>query len=100
MRVTLEAEAMRLSTPLMTIEDLAGLAGYIAQMAHYAQAQDYRRWVVPHRAFHRGLSVHAGPRVNALLGQLFDHAERYRRLHIGFGPSGRSPRRPPRPHRA
>jgi DNA-binding GntR family transcriptional regulator len=87
MRVTLEAEAMRLSTPLMTIEDLAGLAGYIAQMAHYAQAQDYRRWVVPHRAFHRGLTVHAGPRVNALLGQLFDHAERYRRLHIGFGPS-------------
>jgi DNA-binding GntR family transcriptional regulator len=28
----------------------------------------------------------AGERVNDMLGQLFDHAERYRRLHIGHGP--------------
>jgi GntR family transcriptional regulator, rspAB operon transcriptional repressor len=87
MRVTLEAEAMRLSAPLMTPEDLARLEGYMAEMAHYAQAKDYRRWVVPHREFHRALTGPAGGRVNDLLGQLFDHAERYRRLHIGYGPS-------------
>jgi DNA-binding GntR family transcriptional regulator len=87
MRVTLEAEALRLSVPLMTPEDLARLEGHMAEMAHYAAAKDYRRWVVPHREFHRALTRPAGPRVNDLLGQLFDHAERYRRLHIGHGPS-------------
>ncbi|MFZ0090918.1 MAG: GntR family transcriptional regulator [Solirubrobacteraceae bacterium] len=87
MRITLEAEALRLSVPLMTPENLAGLEGHVAEMAHYAQAKDYRRWVVPHRAFHRALTAPAGQRVNELLGQLFDHSERYRRLHIGHGPS-------------
>jgi DNA-binding GntR family transcriptional regulator len=87
MRVTLEAEALRLSVPLLTPEHLARLEGYMAEMAHYAQAKDYRRWVVPHREFHRALTAPTGPRVNDLLGQLFDHAERYRRLHIGHGPS-------------
>ena len=87
MRVTLEAEALRLSVALMTPEDLARLEGFMAEMAHYASAKDYRRWVVPHREFHRALTAHAGARVNGLLGLLFDHSERYRRLHIGHGPS-------------
>jgi DNA-binding GntR family transcriptional regulator len=86
-RVTLEAEALRLAVPLMTSEDFARLEGYMAEMAHYAQAKDYRRWVNPHKRFHRALTEHAGERVNDLLDQLFDHAERYRRLHIGHGPS-------------
>ena len=71
----------------MPPEDLARLEGHMAEMAHYAQAKDYRRWVVPHRQFHRALTAPAGGRVNDMLGQLFDHAERYRRLHIGHGPS-------------
>jgi DNA-binding GntR family transcriptional regulator len=87
MRVTLEAEAIRLAVPRMTAEDLAHLEGYNAEMAHYAEAKDYRRWVVPHQAFHRALTAPAGDRVSALLSQLFDHAERYRRMHIGRGPS-------------
>ena len=37
--------------------------------------------------FHRALTAGAGERVNLLLDQIFDHAERYRRLHIGQGPS-------------
>jgi DNA-binding GntR family transcriptional regulator len=56
-------------------------------MAHYASIKDYRRWVVPHSQFHRALTGPAGRRVNDTLAQLFDHAERYRRLHIGHGPS-------------
>ena len=87
MRVTLEAEAIRLSVPHMTSEDLAGLEGYMAEMAHYAEAHDYKRWNVPHSRFHRALTAHAGERVNFVLAQMFDHAERYRRLHIGQGPS-------------
>jgi DNA-binding GntR family transcriptional regulator len=87
MRVTLEAEALRLSVPTMTSEDMARLEGHIAEMAHYAKEKDYRRWNVPHRQFHRALTAGAGGRVNFVLGQMFDHAERYRRLHIGHGPS-------------
>jgi DNA-binding GntR family transcriptional regulator len=56
-------------------------------MAHYAQVKDYRRWMVPHQNFHRALTAPAGGRINDLLGQLFDHPERYRRLHIEHGPS-------------
>jgi len=86
-RVTLEAEAIRLSVPRMTSEDLARMEGYMAEMAHFANVEDYRRWTVPHQAFHRALTAPAGERINDLLGQLFDHAERYRRLHIGHGPT-------------
>jgi DNA-binding GntR family transcriptional regulator len=87
MRVTLEAEALRLSIPEMTSEDIARLEGHMAEMAHYAAEKDYRRWNVPHHRFHRALTEHAGERVNFFLGQMFDHTERYRRLHIGRGPS-------------
>ena len=83
----LEAEAIRLAVPRMAAEDLARLEGYIAEMAHYADERDYRRWTIPHQAFHRGLIAPAGARFAAVLAQLFDHAERYRRMHIGHGPS-------------
>jgi DNA-binding GntR family transcriptional regulator len=87
MRVTLEAEAIRLAVPRMTAEDLARLEGFNAEMAHFAEAKDYRRWTVPHQAFHRALTAPSGTRFTAVLGTLFDHAERYRRMHIGHGPS-------------
>lgn len=86
-RVTLEAQAIRLAVPRMTAEDLARLEGFFAEMAHFAEGRDYRRWVVPHQAFHRALTAPAGDRFTAALTQLFDHAERYRRLHVGRGPS-------------
>jgi DNA-binding GntR family transcriptional regulator len=87
MRVTLEAEAIRLAVPRMSTHDLARLEGHHAEMTHYAEVRDYRRWIVPHQAFHRGLIARAGGRFTAALTQLFDHAERYRRMHIGHGPS-------------
>jgi GntR family transcriptional regulator, rspAB operon transcriptional repressor len=87
MRVTLESEAIRLAVPRMSAEDLARLEGYSAEMAHFATVKDYRRWGVPHQAFHRALTAPAGTRLETLLAQLFDHAERYRRMHIGHGPS-------------
>lgn len=86
-RITLESEALRLSVPAMTSEDIARLEGNMAEMAHFAHEKDYRQWNLPHRRFHRALTAHAGDRVNLLLDQLFDHAERYRRMHIGQGPS-------------
>ena len=87
LRVCLEAQALRLSVPRMTSEHIARLEGSIAEMAHYAEQRDMRRWLVPHAEYHRQLTDLAGERFSALLSQLFDHAERYRRLHLGHGPS-------------
>jgi GntR family transcriptional regulator, rspAB operon transcriptional repressor len=86
MRVALETEAIRLSVGRLGPEDIAALEGRLAEMAHFAAAKDYARWQGPHNAFHRGLTAAAGPRVNALLGQLSDHFERYRRMHIARSP--------------
>jgi DNA-binding GntR family transcriptional regulator len=91
MQVALEATALRLSIPRMTPEGLGRLEGYMAEMAHHAQADDQARWAVPHRAFHRALTAPAGERINDLLGQLFDHAERYRRHHPGPGANAAAP---------
>jgi DNA-binding GntR family transcriptional regulator len=86
-RVALEAQAIRLAVPRMTPEHIARLEGSIAEMAHYAEEHDMRRWLIPHADYHRRLTELAGERFAGLLTQLYDHAERYRRLHIGYGPS-------------
>ena len=90
MRVPLEVNALRLSMSEFTPEDIARLEGFMAEMAHFAAEEDYGRWHVPHRAFHEGLTEKAGPRYEALLMQLFDHAERYRRIHAGRSFSDRT----------
>src|SRR4051794_12056347 len=82
-RIPLEVTALRLSMPRMTPEDIAELEGYMAAMAHFAADDDYDRWRVPHAAFHRALTVHSGSRFDALLVQLMEHSERYRRMHFG-----------------
>src|ERR1700759_4371866 len=87
LRVAVEAQALRLAVPRMTSEHIAVLEGSIAQMAHYAEQRDMRRWLVPHAEYHRQLTNLAGERFAALLSPLFDHAERYRRLPLGHGPS-------------
>jgi DNA-binding GntR family transcriptional regulator len=86
MRVALETEAIRLSVERLEPEDIASLEGSVAQMAHFAKEKDYPRWQEPHNMFHRGLTAPAGARINALLGQLSDHFERYRRVHIARSP--------------
>jgi len=89
-RLPLEAAALRLSLPGMTPEHLAHLEGHMAEMAHFAEEQDYTRWYIPHRAFHEALTAGAGKRVRDLLTELFDHAERYRRFHMGRSFSDRT----------
>ena len=44
MRVALETEAIRLSVERLQPEDIAGLEGRLAEMAHFAKAKDYARW--------------------------------------------------------
>ena len=86
MRVAMETEAIRLSVDRLAPEDVAALEGRLAEMAHYAAEKDYERWTQPHSAFHRGLTAAAGVRINAMLQQLSDHFERYRRVHIERSP--------------
>jgi DNA-binding GntR family transcriptional regulator len=82
MRIALEAVAIRITVPRLTSPDIAELEGFMAQMDHYIRADDRPGMRAPHRAFHDRLVRGAGERVTTTIGQLFDHAERYR---LAFG---------------
>ena len=86
LRITVEALGVRLTVPLLSEEDLATLDGRLAQMAYFAEREDYERYSVPHPEFHAGLVGKSGARIVTLLGQLSDHCERYRRLHTTQAP--------------
>jgi DNA-binding GntR family transcriptional regulator len=78
MRISLEAVAIRITVPTLQSADFAALEGYMAQMAHYMRTGDSPGMRQPHHEFHQVLVAGAGPRVSDMIGQLFDHAERYR----------------------
>lgn len=82
MRITLEATAARLTIPHLSSEEIAGMEGHIAQMAHFFEQEDFERWEVPHRKFHHALVKGGGNRISGTLSQLSDHAERYRRFYM------------------
>lgn len=81
-QLPLQALAVRLTMPRLSSADVAAMEGDLAQMGHYAQAQDVEGWEGPHTGFHRRLVQHAGRRVVELLDQLSDHAGRYRRVYL------------------
>jgi len=85
-RLALEAVAIRITVPTLTSADVAALEGFMAQMDHYQRADDQPGLRGPHRAFHQRLVAAAGPRVSAEIGELAEHAERYR---MRFGAVGR-----------
>jgi DNA-binding GntR family transcriptional regulator len=74
--------AIRITVPRLVSADIAELEGLLAQMDHYMRSRDNTGLRKPHRAFHLALVVGSGPRVTETIGQLFDHAERYR---LAFG---------------
>lgn len=80
-RVSLESVGIRISTPLLDPDEIAELEATMAKMAHFAEIKDYERWGGPHRSFHAQLVSRAGQRMRVLQAQLYDHAERYRRLY-------------------
>jgi DNA-binding GntR family transcriptional regulator len=84
-RLALEVVAIRITVPTLTSADIAALEGYMAQMEHYQKIGDQVGLRAPHRAFHHTLVAAAGPRVNAEIGELADHAERYRLRFGTFG---------------
>jgi len=84
-RLALEAVAIRITVPTLTATDFAALEGYLAQMDYYQKVGDQPGPRGPHRAFHHTLVAAAGPRVSAEIGELTDHAGRYR---LRFGAYG------------
>jgi DNA-binding GntR family transcriptional regulator len=86
MRIPLEAVAARITVPTLTSEDHAELEGLMAQMDHLAEAIS-PQLNAAHRAFHLRFVAAAGDRPVTMIGQLFDHAERYRRVY-GFSVPG------------
>jgi DNA-binding GntR family transcriptional regulator len=86
MRITLEAIAVRLSTPRFTTEDLTALHAFLDEMDGHAEARDIVRWNIPHREYHRRLTAHAGERMHKLVNQLADNSDRYRRVYVTRGP--------------
>lgn len=93
MRIALEAVAIRATVPTLVAEDFAELEGLMAQMDHYMRSGDLERWDVPHAAFHACFVTAGGPRITALVAQLFDHGERYRRGYNFIDPAGWPTRR-------
>lgn len=88
-RIALELAAARITLPQLTESDIAELEGLMAQMAHLGGGgpdgnghhDRIALFRVPHRAFHERFVMKAGPRLAALISELFDHSERYRRIY-------------------
>jgi DNA-binding GntR family transcriptional regulator len=97
MRLSLEAVAARITVPMLTPEDHAEIEGLMAQMDHLAEIGS-PKLCPTHRAFHCRFVSGAGERPTELMCQLFDHAERYRRIYEGGGPEKWARRHPE--HRA
>jgi DNA-binding GntR family transcriptional regulator len=85
MRVTLESLAVRLGVPHLDEDDFRELHERLREMDTFAEYQDIDCWNRPHMAFHRGLVRHSGARIVALLAQLNETADRYRRLAVTQG---------------
>jgi DNA-binding GntR family transcriptional regulator len=78
-RIALEAVAVRLTVPALTGEDIAQLEGLMAEMDSLAELGS-GAINTAHQSFHSRFVTGAGERPGALMAQLFDHAERYRRI--------------------
>jgi DNA-binding GntR family transcriptional regulator len=83
LRIAVEVTAARITLPHLTESDFAELEGYMAQMSHLAGGgpPSLQLFRAPHRAFHERFVSGGGGRSARLIAELFDHAERYRRVY-------------------
>jgi DNA-binding GntR family transcriptional regulator len=86
LRLTEESLAIRVSVPRFTAADLNQLNTLRAGMEMTAEGRDTAAYDLFHHDFHRELVKHAGARLVARIDQLYDHAERYRRLYRASTP--------------
>jgi DNA-binding GntR family transcriptional regulator len=81
LRIVNESLAVRLAVPVMGEKDFSRLRGRIDDMEAAALVEDWEAWRTSHRDFHVALFSPAGERTAQMLGELFDHADRYRRIY-------------------
>jgi DNA-binding GntR family transcriptional regulator len=84
-RIVTEALGLSLSAPRFSDEDLAALGSDLEELDRLAGA-DIEAWEAVHRRFHLALVSHAGERLQRMIEQNVDHAERYRRVYITQSP--------------
>lgn len=85
-RIVLEALGISQSVSVMTEEDFAYLHRALDEMDRHGQTKDLDAWETPHGEFHRRLVAYAGQRTVAMIRQLADGAQRYRRVYVAEGP--------------
>lgn len=87
-RIVTEALAARLSVPLADAADIAELEATVAELERFGRERRYDEWERAHRQLHAALVRHGGARLARHLGELYDHAERYRRFFLQRSPVG------------
>jgi DNA-binding GntR family transcriptional regulator len=80
-RVTLEAIAARITVPRTTDADIQHMDDLLRELEDLGEREDYAGWEIAHQALHRSFWAASGARMLAMLTQLYEHAERYRRLY-------------------
>ncbi len=84
-RIVNEALAVALSVPRFVPAELDQLDVALERMDQLAGV-DVAQWEIVHGDFHRLLVGHAGERLERLIRQCFEHAERYRRVYVTSEP--------------
>jgi DNA-binding GntR family transcriptional regulator len=81
-RIVLDSLAVRLTVPDLSAGELEAIRIAYLETTAAATAGDVPAYREAHRRFHFGLYAHAGTRLIDRVQDLWDHAERYRRLHF------------------
>lgn len=89
-RIANEALGIQLTVPNMSADDDRWLEESLRELAKFASEGDVDAWEQRHRAFHTHLVRGGRKRLCTMLSELYDHAERYRRLYITAEPRAMS----------
>lgn len=84
-RLLLEPLAVHVSVPQLTRDDLEEVKAALDASTAALQANDMDVFHVHHRVLHLGLVKRVGPRLFRTISELWDHAERYRRVFLVGG---------------
>jgi DNA-binding GntR family transcriptional regulator len=82
LRLLVEPLGVKLTVPRLTDADLAALRVAYEETKAALASQDIASLHEPHRRFHLGLSGLGGPRLRRQIEDLWDSAERYRRVTL------------------
>ncbi len=81
-RLALEPLAVRLSVPCLSRQDLAALREALETSTAALRAGEMDLFHEHHRELHLGIVRRVGPRLYRTVSELWDHAERYRRVFL------------------